>query len=211
MDGTLLNGRTIFRIAQEKGFETTLQKILKNTSTLRYERSKDIAKLLKCMTMHEFLEIFRAIPLHKNATDVVSTLRKRGIKTALVTDSYNLAAEDLKSRLGLDYAFSNNLFISDGHITGELMIHNAAPHPRFNGCEVHSICKRNVLISLREKLGLNQSEVIAVGDSDVDICMLKNAGLGIAFNAPKRVRENADISITNLKDILRYIGDADGH
>ena len=91
------------------------------------------------------------------------------------------------------------------------MAHNPSPKPRFEGCEMHSICKKDVLTTLRERLGLKVSETIAVGDSDVDICMLKNAGLGIAFKAPRKVRENADIHITNLKEILRYLGETNGH
>jgi len=204
MDGTLLNGRTIIKVAEKKGFKNKLLKIMKKDE-IEYKKSVEIAKLLKCLTEKEFLEIFREIPVQKHAKYVVNKLKNKGIKTAIVTDSYDIAAYDLGERLGIDYVFSNKLIKHNGHLTGEIMLANNNLTPRFEGCKIHSICKKDVLGYLCRKCGMKPSEVIAVGDGDVDICMLKEAGMGIAFNASEKVRKNADISITNLKDILNYI------
>ncbi len=203
MDGTLLNGRTIINISERKGFKNKLLKILKNDETA-YKKSIEIAKLLKCLTLQEFLKIFREIPLQKHAEYVIKELKNKGLKTALVTDSYNIAAKDLGQRLGIDYIFSNKLITEKDHLTGEIMLHNRSLIPRFGDCKIHSICKGDVLSELCKKLGIAHSEVIAIGDSNVDICMLKKAGLGIAFNAPKEVRKNADVSTSDLREILNY-------
>ena len=49
-------------------------------------------------------------------------------------------------------------------------------------------------------------EAIAVGDGEVDRCMLEAAGLGLAFNAPESVQQSADANIFDLIEILKYAG-----
>ncbi|HHF56509.1 MAG TPA: HAD family hydrolase [Thermoplasmatales archaeon] len=203
MDNTLLNGRTIFKIAEEKGFMDKLIEII-DSKEEAYRKTIEIAKLLRCMREKEFLKIFRKIPLNKNAEYVVKELKKMGMKIAIVTDSYQIAALDLKERLGIDYVFSNELVVEDGHITGEITLNNKMLTKKFEECKIHSICKKEVLQKLCKQLGIETKEVIAVGDSGVDICMLKEAGLGIAFNADYGVREAADVSISDLSEILKY-------
>lgn len=204
MDGTLLNGRTIMKISEKKGFNTKVREILKS-DMVACEKSIEIAKLLKCITLQEFLKIFREIPLQEHAEYVIKKLKSKGIKTAIVTDSYDLAAEDLGRRLDIEYIFSNKLITEENHLTGGIMLSNDTAIPRFKGCKMHSICKGDILSELCKKLNVPQSETIAIGDSTVDICMLKKAGLGVAFNAPKDVRRNADVISSDLRDILKYI------
>lgn len=204
MDGTLINGRTIFKIAEEKDFKEKLMEIL-NSEKRAYEKTIEIAKLLHCITKEEFLKIFREIPLNDNAKYVIEELKKLGIKVAIVTDSYHIVALDLKNRLNVDYVFSNEIIIKNNHLTGEVILNNKEISKRFEGCKIHSICKRDILLQLCKLLEISAEEVIAVGDSSVDICMLKEAGLGIAFNAEEEVRKNADVSISNLIEILKYV------
>jgi len=204
MDGTLLNGRTIFKIAEEKGFENKLNEIMKG-KMVAYKKTIEIAKLLRCIEKDEFLEIFRKIPLNENAKYVVNELKKIGMKIAIATDSYQIAAMDLKNRLGIDYVFSNEIVIKGNHLTGEIILNNKNPTKKFEGCKIHSICKRDILFQLCKDLKIGIEETIAVGDGKVDICMIKEAGLGIAFNAEEDVRKNADVSINNLTEILKYV------
>ena len=204
MDGTLIAGRTVFAFAEKKGFKDELLRIINNNNEL-YKKSIEIAKLLKGMNSIELLEIFRNIPLQEHVENVIMKIKERGIKTAIVTDSYKFVADDLRERLGIDYAFANNLIIEKGIVTGELIISNKDIKKSFNDCKIHSICKDCVLKSLCEKLDLSENEVIAVGDSAVDICMIKSAGLGIAYNAPKEVQKHADINTSNMSVILKYI------
>jgi phosphoserine phosphatase len=204
MDGTLLKRRTIFVFADKKGFMDGLLKIV-NSNRKSYEKSIEIAKLLKGMDSRELLQIFRNIPLQEHVEDVIRELKKKSIRTAIATNSYQFIADDLKERLGIDYAFANNLIIDEDIVTGELIIDNKELRQQFNGCKIHSICKECILDDLCKELGITQGEVIAVGDSAIDSCMLEKAGLGIAFNAPEEVQKHADISISDMNIILDYI------
>ncbi len=204
MDGTLLKERTIFRIAKEKGFLEKLISIMEE-KIKPYEKTILIAKLLKCMDIEELIKIFRKIPLNEGAEFVIKKLKEKGIKIAIATDSYQIFALDLKKRLGIDFIFSNELVVKDGHVTGEIKICNN--EPKFINCKQHSICKKEILNELCKKLGIRKEETIAVGDGEIDICMIKEAGLGIAFNGNEKVIKNADVKIENLAEILKYVVD----
>jgi len=204
MDGTLLKGRTIFIFAEEKGFKEDLLRII-SSNVKPYEKTIEIAKFLKDMDSKELLEIFRNIPLQEDVEKVVKKLKKEDIITAIATDGYQFVADDLRKRLGIDYAFANNLITEKGIITGEVVLHNTNLTEDFIGHEVYSICKSCVLEQLCNEFGIPEDETMAVGDGIVDICMLEKAGLGIAFNAPEIVQKHADVVTNNMNVILKHI------
>lgn len=205
MDGTLIQGRGIFIIAEKKGFKEELIKKIRDKSLDFYQRSIDIAKLSKGLNSRELLEIFRTIKLHEHVEKVITEIKKHGIKTAIATDSYKLFADDLKARLGIDYVYANNLITNGDVITGELEIHNTNLTEDFFSGRIYSICKSCALEQLCKELGISLGEAIAVGDGMVDIGMIKKAGIGIAFNAPDEVQRHADIITNDFRAILQYI------
>jgi phosphoserine phosphatase SerB len=210
MDGTVLDGRTIYVFAEKKGFTNKLSAIL-DSQKQPYEKSIEIAKLLNGMQYQELLEIFRKIPLQEHVETVISFFREKQIKMALVTDGYQRFANDLKRRLGLDYAFGNRLSVVNQLVTGDLLFPNISLQKNSDGY-IYSINKRSVLDFLCITLDISNKEVIAVGDSSVDIDMLESAGLGIAFKAPNDVQNHADIATDDLRVILKYFGDgSDGY
>jgi len=203
MDGTLIDGRSIFVFSEKKGFKGKLLQSLESDKE-PYEKSIEIAQFLKGTSSTELLEIFRKIPLHKNVEKIVHKLKEKNIKTAVVTDSYQFIADDLKKRLGFDYAFANNLIIEQNIVTGRIILNNS----NLKRCDtgvIYSICKGLVLDQLCIMLNINSDEILAVGDGVVDIGMIKKAGLGIAYNASEDVQKNADIITNDLAVILDYI------
>lgn len=203
MDGTLIDGRSIFVFSEKKGFKDKLLRSLQSDKE-PYEKSIEIAQFLHGTSSIELLEIFRKIPLHNNVEKVAQKLREKNVKTAVVTDSYQFIADDLKKRLHFDYAFANNLIIEQGIVTGKININNS----NLKRCEtgvIYSICKGLVLDQLYTMLNITPAEVIAVGDGVVDIGMIKKAGLGIAYNASEQVQKNADIVTDDLAVVLDYI------
>jgi phosphoserine phosphatase SerB len=203
MDGTLLNGRTICIFAEKKGFNDQLSAILLNTKE-PYEKSIEIAKLLQGIRYQELLDIFRKIPLQEYVETLIPLLREKQIKTAVVTDGYQRFANDLKKRLGLDYAFGNRLAIENQLVTGDLLFQNKTLQRNSNG-KIYSINKRSVLDFLCMTLDITPSEVIAIGDGPVDIDMIETAGLGIAYRAPPDVQIHANITTDDLRLIIKYI------
>lgn len=203
MDGTLIDGRSIFVFSEKKGFKDKLLRSLQSDKE-PYEKSIEIAQFLHGTSSIELLEIFRKIPLHNNVEKVAQKLREKNVKTAVVTDSYQFIADDLKKRLHFDYAFANNLIIEQGIVTGKININNSS----LKRCEtgvIYSICKGLVLDQLCTMLNITPAEIIAIGDGVVDIGMIKKAELGIAYNASEQVQKNADIVTDDLAVVLDYI------
>jgi phosphoserine phosphatase len=205
MDGTLIKGRGIFVIAEKMGFIDELWRYIKDPYLKYYEKSIEIAKLSKGFRKKDYLDIFQTVPLQDHIQDILKELKKKKIITAIATDSYQLLADDLKQRLGIDYAFANKLITNNDIITGELTIHNKDLTEDICGKKIYSICKGCVLEQLCEDLGISINESIAIGDGIVDIDMIKKAGLGIAYNASDEVKKYADITTDDLRTILDYI------
>ena len=210
MDGTLLKERTIFRLAEERGFVNKLRETI-DGKKFGYEKTIEIAKFLRGMEVGKLLKIFRGIPLRENADEVVKELKKRDVITAIISNSYDLVVNDLKKRLGMDYAFANTLVVEDGFITGEVIPHNRNLEKKFPECRIHSICKRDVFLSLCRDMGIDARNAMAVGDGEVDICMLRAAGMGVAIGENERVKREADVVIENLMEILKYVDGSEEH
>jgi phosphoserine phosphatase SerB len=204
MDGTLLKNRTFFVFAEQYGFTDRLMMILKSEKR-PYEKTIAIASLLKGLKKKNLLDLFHRIPLQEDVESVLTELHKRKIITAIASDSYQFAADDLKDRLGMNYAFANDLIIEEGIVTGDIAIRNSQLHEDVIDHQVYSNCKSDILEELCQSLHLSLEETIAVGDGIVDRGMLSRAGLGVAFHASEKVLKHADIMITRMRTLLDFI------
>jgi Cof subfamily protein (haloacid dehalogenase superfamily) len=66
-----------------------------------------------------------------------------------------------------------------------------------------NVSKGNTLKVLIEQLGIKQNEVIAIGDDENDISMIKFAGLGVAMG-------NAKDSVKNISDYITTTNEKNG-
>src|SRR5690606_16777032 len=153
--------------------------------------------LLEGLEASALTEIAQALPLTDGAERLLRVLRRLGFRTAVLSGGFDVPAEALRERLGIDYAFANTLEVRDGRLTGRLV-----------GPIVNAERKAELLEEIAEKEGILPDQVIAVGDGANDLLMLEKAGLGIAFRAKPKLREAADTSIssTGLDGILYLLG-----
>jgi phosphoserine phosphatase SerB len=205
MDGTLIAERFVFQLARGFGFETILKDIM-GSRIPEYEKTRGIAALLKGITTQEIIDTFDRIPLSPGAETTVTALKKDGHILAIISDSYTIATERLKKRLGFDYTIANKLVLKEGRATGEveMPLNWSEGKP---GCLRHAICKLNAMFSLSRETRIPMERTVAIGDNIADICMLEQASLGIAFNpkAPE-VERSADVTVRgDLKGILPII------
>ncbi|KAK4893362.1 Phosphoserine phosphatase [Elasticomyces elasticus] len=116
--------------------------------------------------------------------ELVRVLKASGWKTAVLSGGFMPLATWVKSTLGLDYAFANQLVSDDSTntLTGELV--PGAPI-------VHAERKRELLKQLAADNNIPTEHTIAVGDGSNDLLMMRTAGLGIAFNAKPKVQAAA--------------------
>lgn len=82
---------------------------------------KTMFKLFRDSTVEELLNTFRKIPLLPHTEAVFVELRKRGLRTALISSGLpQMVVENLASRLKADYAFGLELEIKSDILTGNI-------------------------------------------------------------------------------------------
>jgi phosphoserine phosphatase len=131
------------------------------------------------------------------ARTFVRTLRRMGMKTAIVSAGFTRFTDAFAADMGIDFALANTLEVEDGVITGNL------------GSEIVDRARKGEFLrELAEAEGIPLTQTVAVGDGANDLDMLAAAGLGIAFNAKQLVKETADttLSVPYLDAILFVMG-----
>lgn len=192
MDNTLLRGRFIDACAERFDFKTSLMNIRSSESN-PILLTKHIATLLKGKTHQELIEIADHIPIVEGTSEIIKELKSRGYIIGIISDSYDCITHHIKNKLGMDFSLSNELEFSKGICTGEVKIPSFLFNNSKSVCR-HSLCKTNAVLSLLDKYQIPKENCIAIGDSMNDLCMIKEAGLGIAFcSQDELLNHHADI------------------
>ncbi|HOW39470.1 MAG TPA: HAD-IB family phosphatase [Bacteroidales bacterium] len=179
MDNTLLEDSFITTAAEAFGFKKELIKIVTSNDNA-YLRTKNIAMLLKGKSVDEILNVTDSIPIVRDAEVVISELKKRGYICGIISDSYDVVTNHIKNRLGMDFSIGNELEFSKSIATGEVKVPSTfLKNPR-SSCN-HDFCKTNVMTQLAEQYSIEIKDIITVGDSENDICMVRDSGTGVAF------------------------------
>jgi phosphoserine phosphatase len=179
MDGTLIQGRLIEVISKKFKLTNKVSSIQSDPSLLGYQKTRLIASFLEGIKKKDIVDSIDSIPIMHNADKIVTWFKKNGYKTGIITDSYSIAAQVVAKKLELDFCSANELITKDEVVTGEIVMplgweKISCP------CNI-SICKRFHLTNYAIKYGVEIKDTIAIGDTRGDICMIKQAGLGIAF------------------------------
>ncbi|HAF70339.1 MAG: Phosphatase of the haloacid dehalogenase (HAD)-like hydrolase family [Acetothermia bacterium 64_32] len=198
MDGTILMGRSLRVLAHAFGLEGALMEIDREKQEKglpEREVAERIAALFSGRSLAKLYRVFDAIPLTPGASLWIRKLREQGVKVAIVSDSWRPLVERLADRLRVDLVWANELELSGGRLTGRL-IPPPRPQPVPTHCRQHAVCKLQALRALAQRFAVPREEILAVGDGPVDVCMLKEAGLGIALNPKeKEVAQAADVVV----------------
>jgi len=179
MDNTLLESSFIMTAAQEFNFRDELINIV-TEFTNSYTRTKSIARLLKGRSFDEILGVVDKIKIIDDAAAVIKELKKKGYICGIISDSYDVVTNHLKNKLKMDFSIANELEFSKSTATGEVKVPSAFMRNDRSKCS-HDFCKSNVLFQLAEKYNIDIKNTIAIGDSENDICLIKESGIGIAF------------------------------
>lgn len=181
MDNTILEGSFITAAADAFNFRDQLIKIVTESDN-HYTRTKAIAKLLKNRSFGEILEVVDGIKIIDDAAETMRELKRKGYIIGIISDSYDVVTNHLKNKLKMDFSVANELEFSKSIATGEVKVPSAFLRNDTSKCK-HDFCKSNVLFQLAEKYNIDKKNIIAVGDSENDICLVRESGIGIAFNS----------------------------
>ena len=205
MDSTLIQAEVIDKLAELAGVGDEVKAITESAmqGEIDFKESfKRRMKLLKGLSEEVLHDVAVNLPITKGAKRLIDTLKSYGFKTAILSGGFTYFGHYLQKEFGIDYVYANELEIKDGVLTGGYL-----------GCIVDGNKKAEYLKEIAEKEGINISQTIAVGDGANDLAMLNLAGLGIAFHAKPKVKNNAQSSISSvgLDGVLYLLGYHDRH
>jgi phosphoserine phosphatase len=200
VDSTVIQDEVIELFAAHAGCEAEVAEVTAAAmrGELDFEQSLHArVALLAGLDVSVVDKVRAEVRLTPGARTLVRTLKRLGYQVGVVSGGFTQVTDDLKERLGLDFAAANTLEVVDGRLTG-----------RVTGPIVDRAGKARLLRSFARQAGVPLSQTVAVGDGANDLDMLNAAGLGVAFNAKPVVRQAADaaVNVPFLDTVLFLLG-----
>ncbi|MFB0506443.1 MAG: phosphoserine phosphatase SerB [Thermodesulfobacteriota bacterium] len=200
MDSTLVDMELIDEMAKRADVVKEVSRITEKAmrGEMDFEDAlRQRVALLKGLTTSELEEIGQELKLSQGVEDLVSVLKKLGYKLAVVSGGFQQFTDHLRHRLGLDYAFGNQLELRGKSLTG-----------RIKGKVIDAAQKARLLNWIADQEGILLDQTVAIGDGANDALMLSQAGLGIAYNAREGLNRVAagNIAHSRIKNILYILG-----
>jgi phosphoserine phosphatase len=195
LDNVIIDGEAIDEIGKLANVEEDIAAITEKAmqGEIDFETSiKDRVQLLEGTSIEEIEKVADDLPLMPGACKTVNCLKEKGVDVAIISGSFDVVADKVKDKLGVDTVYTNSFTVEDGKLTGEVT------GPLVSGS------KLDVLKDHVEEAGITLDEVVAVGDGANDISMIESAGCGIAFNAKDSVKEIADV-VVEEKDLCKVL------
>ena len=188
MDSTLITIECIDEIAARLGIKSQVAAITERAmrGEIDFRQSlKERVALLKGLPVSELQIVYdEVLKLTTGAEELLAACHQKGVKFMLVSGGFTFFTDRLKQRLGLDYTYANVLGMADGKLTGTV-----------DSEIIDSQKKVQLLQQYKQDLGLQNSQVLAVGDGANDIPMIQAAGVGVAFHAKPKTQAAASVAI----------------
>jgi phosphoserine phosphatase len=142
------------------------------------------------------------ISMMSGGATLLATMKSNSAYAALVSGGFTAFTESVAKHLGFDENRANTLIVKDGALTGEVGLPILGKQAKVDALE-----------QITARLGLSDSDVMAVGDGANDLGMLHRAGTGVALHAKPSVAAECDVRInhgdlTALLYIQGYARDA---
>ncbi len=124
MDSTLITIETIDELADLMGIKSEVATITAQAMRGEIEYDESLRRrlaLLKGEDENALVRVYEErLKLSPGAERLLAEAKRHGIRTLLVSGGFTQITDRLKTRLGLDYTYSNVLAIENGKLTGEV-------------------------------------------------------------------------------------------
>jgi phosphoserine phosphatase len=200
MDMTLLDMELIDEMAAAAGVREEVARVTQKAmrGDIDFEESlRQRVALLKGLDRAALERIRSNIRYSEGVDILVATLKRLGYALGVVSGGFQYFADHVMDELGLDFAYANRLEFKGDIVTG-----------RVSGKVIDDAEKAKIINRVSTQRGILLDQAVAIGDGANDRLMLGQAGLGIAYNASRRLARSAGSRLARdkLKNILYILG-----
>jgi len=154
------------------------------------------AALWKGMPLDRIMEVIGEIPYNKGVKETVKGIREDGLVIVILSTGLSLLINKVKSELGISLAFSNDLIVEGGVVTGDIRIN------------VEHDNKGYWVEKVLDDMGITKEEAAAVGDGVGDREMFESVGMAIGYRPDPLIADLLHHSLhngsfTKILEILR--------
>lgn len=200
MDSTLICQEVIVELAKFAGVGEQVDKITERAMRGEMDFIQSFTErvgLLAGMPATMIEAIKPSLTPQSGAFAIIATLKALGYHTVLISGGFVPFAKHIAELLGIDEYYANTLDVADDCLTGRVNL------PILDGKQ-----KANIVAHLAERMAIDLSEVICIGDGANDLPMMNLADIGIAYHAKPIVQVRADVAVNvaGLEGVLYALG-----
>ena len=153
-------------------------------------------ELLKGLDYKTCKDVADSMPIMTGANELCSTLKNAGWKLMAVSGGFTIITDRLKTELGIDHIFTNELVFNDEKLDGVVVNVNAD--------------KSKSAISKITEWDEKKENITVVVDGANDVKLFDISDLGIAFRAQDLVKDLATVTLDD-KDLTKIIPIINNH
>jgi len=188
MDSTIVGQECLDELADYAGLKDRVAQITERAMQGEIDFSGALRERVRLLAGLDQRALSRClderVEVTAGAETLVQTMRAGGASCLLVSGGFLSFAEPIAGAVGFDRVKANRFVFTGGKLSGEV-----------GDPIVDAMAKCEALIEVRDELGLDRRDVLAVGDGANDKLMIEEAGLGIAYKAKPALAEVADAEL----------------
>ncbi len=190
MDSTMIQQECIDELADEAGVGDRVKDITARAMNGELDFDGALTErvgLLKGLDENVIDKVLaERITLMPGGPELVGTMRANDGYAALVSGGFTAFTAKVGAELGFDENRANTLLSEGGKLTGVVQRPILGRQAKVDALE-----------QITARLGLAESDVIAVGDGANDLGMLGRAGTGVALHAKPSVAAQCDVRVNH--------------